>query len=113
MIIWVDAQLSPALASWIQQQFSVEAVSVQALGLRDSKDQVIFGAAKAADAIVLTKDADFVMLLERFGPPPRVVWIRCGNTSNQHLKELLVRMLPRALELFESGERLVEIAELL
>ena len=93
MIIWVDAQLSPALASWIQQQFSVEAASAQALGLRDSNDQVIFGAAKAADA--------------------RVVWIRYGNTSNQHLKELLVRMLPRALELFESGERLVEIAELL
>jgi predicted nuclease of predicted toxin-antitoxin system len=55
VIVWVDAQLSPALAPWIQQQFALEAVSVRALGLRDSKDREIFEAAKAASAIVLTK----------------------------------------------------------
>jgi predicted nuclease of predicted toxin-antitoxin system len=46
-------------AAWIQKQFAVETVSVKALGLRDSKDHEIFDAAKAAHAIVLTKDADF------------------------------------------------------
>lgn len=113
MIIWVDAQLSPALAPWIQGQFAIDAVSVRKLGLRDSKDREIFEAAKAAHAVVLTKDADFVMLLERFGPPPKVIWIRCGNTSNLHLRELLGTIFPKAIALLEGGEHLVEITEAL
>jgi len=111
VIVWVDAQLSPSLAAWIQKQFAVEAVSVKALGLRDSKDCEIFEAAKAAHAIVLTKDADFAMLLERFGPPPKVIWLRCGNTSNLHLQQLLGTMFLKAIALLEGGERLVEITE--
>jgi predicted nuclease of predicted toxin-antitoxin system len=37
----------------------------------------------------MTKDSDFVALLDRFGPPPQVIWITCGNTSNARLKEIL------------------------
>ncbi len=39
------------------------------LGLRDAKDTEIFQAARQAGAVVMTKDSDFAMLLERFGPP--------------------------------------------
>lgn len=60
---------------------------------------------------MLTKDSDFVHLLERFGPPPQVIWLTCGNTSNAHLRQLLVRALPQALALLKSGERLVEISD--
>lgn len=36
MILWLDAQLSPALASWITAQFvPIQAVPVKELGLRD------------------------------------------------------------------------------
>ena len=45
------------------------------LGLREAKDPEIFAAARLAEAIVLTKDADFVELVERLGPPPRLLWI--------------------------------------
>jgi len=58
----------------------------------------------------MTKDNDFVLLLERFGPPPQVVWVTCGNTSNARLKEILTSALPRTLELLKSGEKLVEIS---
>ena len=51
------------------------------LGLRDAEDEEIFQAAKAAGAVVLTKDADFRHLLDRFGPPPQVLWLTRGNTS--------------------------------
>lgn len=57
----------------------------------------------------MTKDSDFVMLLEEFGPPPRVIWLTCGNTSNARLKQILTNALPRAIELLESGEPLVEV----
>lgn len=111
MKIWLGAQLSPALGPWLTREFSVEASPVRELGLRDSKDEAIFSAARKAATIVMTKDKDFPQLLEQFGPPPQVIWITCGNTSNAHLKEVLGKALPPALKLLEAGEPLVEISD--
>ncbi len=111
MIIWLDAQLSPALAPWIANTFSIQAAAVRDLGLRDAMDEEIFAAARDAAAIVMSKDNDFVRLLEQHGAPPQVIWLTCGNTSNAHLKELLTEALPQALSLLEAGEKLVEISD--
>ena len=112
MTIWIDAQMSPSIAAWISSTFDVTAVAIRDLGLRDAKDQEIFQAARNEKAVVMTKDSDFVLLLERFGPPPQVLWVTCGNTSNARLKEILTSILPKALELLNSGEKLVEISAL-
>ena len=110
MTIWVDAQLPPAIAAWIAESHGVEAVAVRDLGLRDAMDQDIFAAAQAHEAIVLTKDRDLVHLVERHGPPPHVLWLTCGNTSNARLHEILRVALGDALALVAAGERLVEIS---
>jgi predicted nuclease of predicted toxin-antitoxin system len=109
MTIWIDAQMSPSIAAWIGNNFPVSAAAVRDLDLRDAKDRDIFQAARRENAVVMTKDRDFVSLLERLGPPPQVIWVTCGNTSNARLKEILTATLPKALELLQSGERLVEI----
>jgi predicted nuclease of predicted toxin-antitoxin system len=109
MIIWVDAQLSPVIAPWLAENFSVSAHALRGLGLRDATDRVIFAAARSAAAVVMTKDSDFVRLLEELGPPPQVIWLTCGNTSNARLKQILSKALPQAIILLESGEPLVEI----
>jgi predicted nuclease of predicted toxin-antitoxin system len=111
MIVWLDAQLSPTIASWIRSTFSVEVHAVRDLGLRDATDPVIFQAAKHAGAVVATKDSDFAELVERLGSPPQVIWITCGNTSNARLKEILMAGFPAAKSLLEKGEPLVEIAD--
>lgn len=113
MTIWIDAHLSPLIAAWIKWKFPVEAVPLRALRLRDAEDEQIFRAAKAAGAVVLTKDADFRHLLDRFGPPPQVIWLTCGNTSNERLQEVLLATLPAAMELLEAGEPFVEIGNVL
>lgn len=59
----------------------------------------------------MTKDSDFIDLLERHGPPPQIIWLRCGNTSNARLKQLLTRALPPVLEILGGGEPLVEIGD--
>ena len=110
MIIWVDAQLSPALPSWMREQFSVEANALRDLGLRDASDERIFFAAREASAVVMTKDADFVRLFEQHGAPPQIIWITCGNTSNAYLQQVFIKALPAALKLLTSGESLVEIS---
>jgi predicted nuclease of predicted toxin-antitoxin system len=112
VIIWVDAQLSPALAPWITNQFGVDAASARYLSLVETTDPVIFEAARNAGTVVMTKDADFVLLLERFGPPPQVLWVRCGNTTNAHMRHVLAETLPNALVLLEAGEPLVEITDI-
>jgi predicted nuclease of predicted toxin-antitoxin system len=89
--------------------FAVNAVAVRDMGLRDSTDQKIFQAARQENVVVMTKDSDFVMLLDRLGPPPQVIWVTCGSTSNARLKEILTSTLPKAIELLDSGEQLVQI----
>ena len=109
MKIWVDAQMSPAIATWISSNYAVSAVAIRDLGLRDAEDKQIFEAARQEKAVVMTKDSDFVLLLDRMGPPPQVIWVTCGNTSNARLKEVLTTTLPKALDLLNLGEKLVEI----
>ena len=110
MTIWVDAQLSPSLAKWITETLGVAASAVRELGLRDAKDFEIFRSAREAAAVVLTKDADFPHLLSQHGPPPKVIWLTCGNTSNESLQHILRSSLKAALSLLAAGESLVEIA---
>ena len=110
MTIWLNAHLSPAIAAWITATFGITAIAVRDLGLRESEDPDIFEAAKAAgEVILMTKDRDFIELVERYGSPPQVIWLTCGNTSNDRLKEILTATLPNAIELLRSGESVVEI----
>ncbi len=109
MMVWIDAQLSPALAHWITETFGVEAVALRDIGLRDATDKQIWLAARQVNAVVMTKDSNFVTLLETHGPPPQILWITCGNTTNVRLREILSLTFLQALALLQSGEKLVEI----
>lgn len=111
MTIWIDAQLSPVIAAWIQANFAVSAVALRDIGLRDAEDEAIFMAAKTARVVVMTKDSDFILLLNRLGSPPQILLITCGNTTNARLKEILSATLPDAITLLASGESLVEIRD--
>lgn len=110
MTIWIDAQLSPSLARWISRHFEdLEAIAVRDLGLRDAEDKDIFEAARAARAIVMSKDGDFATMIERFGPPPQVIWVRTGNTSKAAMRKILSAKLGEVLGFLRAGEPLVEI----
>lgn len=89
----------------------LEAKPVRELGLREAKDRDIFFAARDANAVVLTKDSDFVHLLKQLGPPPQILWLTVGNTSNAHLKKVMAKSFPEARNLLLRGEPLVEISE--
>ncbi len=112
MIFWVDAQLPPALAAWLQEKFGVQAVSLKALGLRDAADVAIFQAAHEVEAIIISKDSDFVDLVARLGAPPQLIWVTCGNVTNRHLQTLFERTFPGALALLEQREPIIEIGDL-
>ncbi len=73
MIIWTDAHLSPAIALWMTNTFGITALAFRDLGLRDAEDEEIFAVAKARGAILMTKDSDFVDLVTRLVPPPKIL----------------------------------------
>jgi predicted nuclease of predicted toxin-antitoxin system len=84
---------------------------VRFLDLLHARDSQIFTAAREQGAVVLTKDSDFVLLQQRRGAPPALMWVRCGNTSNEHLKRVLRRTFADACRLIAEGEPLVEITD--
>ena len=111
MKLWLDAHLSPHLAPWISKRFDVEVYSLEYLELDEAEDDAIFSAAREAGADIMTKDEDFISLQRRFGAPPNLIWITCGNTSNAYLRNVLNQTLQDALGALLSGNTLVEISD--
>lgn len=110
MKIWLDAHLSPKIASWLNENFDVTATSLRDLNLRHAKDNEIHQRAKDENVVVMTKDNDFILMLDKFGPPPKIIWLTCGNTSNAALKILLKDTFLSVIKLLENGEPLVEMS---
>lgn len=69
----MDAQLSPSIAKWLINEYKVKAHSLWALGMLEADDMDIFKAAKAADAVLITKDKDMPMLLGQHSHPPKII----------------------------------------
>lgn len=102
--LWLDAQLPPQLAAWLRAVRRIDAKALRELGLRDAGDREIFDAARANNVILLSKDADFVELVSRLGAPPKLIWLTCGNVSNEALQKLLTQQLDAALEVLRTDD---------
>jgi predicted nuclease of predicted toxin-antitoxin system len=61
--------------------------------------------------VLVTQDSDFVDLAALLGPPPKVIWRRCGNQPTQAVEELL-RKHVRAIEALglDNGANFLEIS---
>jgi predicted nuclease of predicted toxin-antitoxin system len=110
VILWLDANLDPALAPWIGSEFNATVTHVRELTLQRLPDQELFDAARRLRVTVLvTKDSDFVDLVVRHGPPPQILRLTCGNLSSVALRVLRKQRFPEARRLLEAGEPWVEI----
>lgn len=112
MIFWVDAQLSPGLAPWLSEIFGVEAKSLRFLELQCAEDPEILDSARAeGDVVLISKDSDFVELVSQRGPPPRLLWVTCGNVTNRRLRSVFTYVFADAQASLEMGEVIVEIGD--
>ncbi len=85
---------------------------VREIHLQGAVDSEIFMSARENNAVIMTNDTNFTYLLQRHGPPPQIIWITCGNTSNVRLREILTASLSSAIGLLEQGEPMVEISDI-
>lgn len=104
----VDAQLPPALAGWLRSR-GHDCAAVREVGLRDAQDSKIWQWAAENDAVIITKDDDFVSRVLTTPSGPSVVWLKVGNVSNPVLIEWLRPLLPEIIDALTSGERLIEV----
>ncbi|MFC2130527.1 DUF5615 family PIN-like protein [Bacteroidota bacterium] len=111
MKIWLDAQLSPLIAKWIRDEFQIEITPLRDLALRNTPDREIFFQAKQYNAMIMTKDHDFIDLISQYGSPPQILLLTCGNTSNKNLKVILKHSFKMALKHIQNGESIVEISD--
>jgi len=102
-----DVHIPPRLAASLRAQ-GFEAVHVFDVGLEAADDSTIWDYAKDRDAIIVTKDRDFVQM-DFTHPGPRIVLVCLGNSSNRLLMDKFFALLPAILGHFEAGQRIVEL----
>ena len=111
---WIDVNLPPVMAVWLQKDFGISAKSFNELDLNTEKDITIFRiAVKRFNTIVITtKDVDFKNPSEQIIPGPRILYLNVGNVSNRVLKEILYKSLEEVIRIFsETDESLIEITK--
>ena len=108
MTFLIDAQLPPALASWLIQQGHT-AQHVDDLDLSNADDIVIWNHSSESGAIVITKDEDFAERTARTKTGPVIVWLRIGNTTNRVLIQWLSPRWPEVVDHLNAGDRLIEV----
>jgi predicted nuclease of predicted toxin-antitoxin system len=62
---------------------------VRELGLENSTDRQIWEYAKKYGFTIVTFDSDFFDLTLLLGIPPKVLWLRFGNTTTDNLIKIL------------------------
>lgn len=48
--------------------------------------------------MIVTKDKDFVALLQAKGTPPKILWVTVGNVKNAALKQIFEESFEMALD---------------
>ena len=109
MKILLDANISWKLVNALKPFFG-ECDHVDLAGIQvPANDIDIWNYALENSYIIITKDSDFLDLLEIKGFPPKIVLLRTGNNSSAALLALLKKIKPMIEDLEKSNFGLLEI----
>jgi len=98
----IDQQLPIRLKAFFLRRRHV-AVHVKDLMLAESLDIDIWRRASTERLIVVTKDKDYNQLAET-GSGARLLWIKCGNCSNEELEQFISARWPKVLRWLETSD---------
>ena len=109
MKILLDANISWKLTKTLSPIFG-ECLHVDNIGITvPAQDVDIWDYAKENEFIIITKDNDFVDLLEVKGYPPKIVLVKTGNNSSRALVQLIINSKKSIQELDENNYGLLEL----
>ena len=99
MKLLFDQNLSFKLCNRLAEVFP-GAEQVRHLGLDHADDREVWEFAKANGFTIVSQDSDFANLAALFGPPPKIIWLRCGNQTTEFIEQLF-RDHAQALQEYE------------
>lgn len=109
MKLLLDENLSRRLVPFLQEAYPGSS-QVALLGLERAEDSRIWAYAAEHDFVLVSQDADFEERSALLGAPPKLIWLRTGNSSKAAvLKILLERQGQIEENLFSLGKDCVEI----
>ena len=88
MRLLFDENLSSRLVGALADQFP-DSSHVNWVGLASATDLEIWAYAREHDFTVISKDDDFRSLSLVNGAPPKVIWLRVGNTSTAGIEAFI------------------------
>ncbi len=77
---------------------------VRELGLEEASDITIWNFARKNEYTIVTFDSDFYDYTVVRGIPPKVIWLRLGNTSTKVIRDLLISKVKQIQEFCDSEE---------
>jgi len=83
-----DQNISFRIIQKIKEDFP-NSKQVRELGLEESSDDKIWKFAKENNYTVVTFDSDFFEISNLKGHPPKIIWLRTGNTTTKNIIEIL------------------------
>ena len=98
MKLLFDQNLSPRLAENLSDLYP-NSRHVSLAHLNRASDSAVWAYALENGYAIVTKDADFDELGHLRGHPPKVVWLRIGNSTTRQIEALLRDRHPAILEL--------------
>jgi predicted nuclease of predicted toxin-antitoxin system len=75
----------------------------------DAADSEIWAYAIANQAVVITKDEDFLYLANRSAPAARLIWVRLGNCRTKALLAAFEAAWPKIEASLWAGDRIIEL----
>ena len=108
MKLLFDENLSFKLCRQLADVFP-GSTQVRLVGLDRADDRTVWDFAKINDYTIVTLDADLAEMAILFGPPPRVVWMRCGNQRSHVIEQILRKHAEAIVALEESSDACVEL----
>ncbi|MHB8623497.1 MAG: DUF5615 family PIN-like protein [Sulfuricaulis sp.] len=88
MKLLFDQNLSYRLVAALAELYPGSA-QVRLLGMERADDQAIWQYAKENGFVIVTQDSDFNERSLLYGYPPKIIWLKCGNTSTRNILEIL------------------------
>lgn len=88
MKLLFDHNLSHKLVKRLDDVFP-SSTQTRLLGMGQAEDLTIWEYARENGFIVVTLDADFYDISGLYGHPPKLIWLRCGNTPTDQVERLL------------------------
>lgn len=89
MQLLLDENLSRRIVPFIQELYP-SSTQVVLIGLEQASDREIRSFAKDNGYVIVTRDSDFYEMSLLYGQPPKVIWLKSGNTGKAAVIKLLL-----------------------